>query len=186
MFYKSNTEGGGKGGGGTPDFKFHPKLFQTFFIDVFLVLCKLHFSFSAMSSESSVFSFRSASGGTNKRKDFRFKSTHDAPPNSKVSLILALPQSRQRRTTEGFDSLSHLLPISILPRFLFSHTARSQTDTGNCSAINFSHHEIHPHYGAPAGKRLTALSLHLLVLCLFALIDSSVKGFNLDVSIRAN
>lgn len=35
--------------------KFHPKLLQTFLIDVFLVLCKLHVSFSAASFESSAF-----------------------------------------------------------------------------------------------------------------------------------
>lgn len=36
-------------------FKFLPKLLQTFFIDVFLVLCKLHVSFSAVSFECSAF-----------------------------------------------------------------------------------------------------------------------------------
>ncbi len=74
-----------------------------------------------MSFESSVFSFRSASGGTNKRKDFRFKSTHDAPPNSKVSLILALPQSRQMnhwRIRFSFTPSTNLNSSSLL---VFSH-----------------------------------------------------------------
>lgn len=172
VFYKSNAAQRG----GERSLQIHPQLLQSFLIDVFLVLSKLAVSFLSCPLSPPVYSFISASGGTNKRKDFGFESTHDAPPNSKVSSIPALPRSRQRPR------------FSFTPSCLFvilSHV-HFQTHTANRSAINFSPHEIHPHYGAPAGKWLTAPSPHLLVLCLFARIDSSVNCFNLHLCIRAS
>lgn len=77
-----------------------------------------------MSFEPLAFSFISATGGTNKRKDFGFKSTHDAPPNSKVSLIPALPRSRQTSSMR-LRSPSHPLPthacLSFSRTFISKH-----------------------------------------------------------------
>lgn len=155
---------------------------KTFFIDVFLVLCKLYVSFSAVSFECSAFHLDLPVAEQTKEKISDSNPPMMLHPTARFHWSLLYPNHVKEGPLKD-SILFHTLSQSQL---LFSHTARSQTDTGNCSTINFSHREIHPHYGAPAGKRLTALSLHLLVLCLFALIDSSVNGFNLDVSIRAN